>query len=52
MTSTAVEELAAPVGGAFSIVLEVSIDGGGGCRLEVRRSESNRELRLPKEADL
>jgi hypothetical protein len=42
-------EPAEPAIGASSRVAEVSIDGGGGCRLDARSSESNRELRLPNE---
>jgi hypothetical protein len=40
------------VNGGFASVADMSIDGGGGCRRDVRNSESNLEARLPNEAPL
>lgn len=41
-----------PVKVGFANVAGISIDGGGGCRRDVRNSGSNREARFPNEAPL
>ena len=41
-----------PVKGGFVNVAGMSIDGGGGWRLDDRNSDSNREARFPNEAPL
>lgn len=38
--------------GGFAYVEGISIDGGGGCLLDARNSESNRDARFPNEAPL
>jgi hypothetical protein len=38
--------------GGFTNVVGISIDGGGGCLLDARNSDSNRDARFPKEAPL